>query len=298
MGNQNAKVRLAEVASRQSGRVSFRQMQRLGLAKRTIALWHSQGYLLRVLPHVYAVGHRASDRRADLVAALLYAGPGAALSHATGAWWLGLVDEPPREVHVSTPRRCRSQPGVIVHRERTLKRIWHEGLPVTTASQLLLDLAATEPLRVVRRAMAKADYQGILEIAALRSLLGRGRSGSATLKVAIRRHEPKLARTRSGLEVEFIELCERAGLAVPEINAYVEGWEVDALWRAQRIAVELDGYGNHRSPGQLKRDRRKELQLRSAGFIALRYSDEQLTHHRKEVLADLRRAGAPRDGAV
>jgi very-short-patch-repair endonuclease len=67
---------------------------------------------------------------------------------------------------------------------------------------------------------------------------------------------------------------------------------VDALWRAQRIAVEIDGPGNHRSPAQVRRDRRKDLALRAHGFTPLRYSDEQLNEHRNEVIADLRRARA------
>jgi very-short-patch-repair endonuclease len=64
---------------------------------------------------------------------------------------------------------------------------------------------------------------------------------------------------------------------------------VDALFRGAGVAVELDGHRNHRSPAQVKRDRRKDLALRSAGLIALRYSDEQLTEGSTDVLADLRR---------
>ena len=65
--------------------------------------------------------------------------------------------------------------------------------------------------------------------------------------------------------------------------------------RRQRIAVELDGYGNHHTRAQLKRDRRKELALRNAGLTPVRYAEEQL-ERRDEVIADLRRLGAPREG--
>jgi very-short-patch-repair endonuclease len=101
-----------------------------------------------------------------------------------------------------------------------------------------------------------------------------------------------LARTKSGLEIAFFELCESAGIALPEVNVRVAGWEVDALWRQQRIAVELDGHGNHRSPAQVRRDRCKELDLRAAGLTPLRYSDEQVAAEPQAVIADLRRAGA------
>lgn len=291
MGRHNAKVRLGQIAGRQWGRVSAAQIAALGGDRRVVADWKRQGYLHRVLPRVYAVGHSAPSYEADLAAALLYAGPGAALSHATAAHWLGLLDKPPRKIHVSTPRRCRSARGVSVHCRRSQARIWRRGLPVTPVPQILLDVAATEPRRRLRMTLANADYHDLLELGAIEAALGRGRHGSAQLREALAQHQPRLARTKSGLEVAFLELCEFAGIPLPETNEWVAGWEVDALFRTQHIAVELDGCGNHRSPAQIKRDRRKDLALRAAGFQPVRYSDEQL-EQRTEVIADLRRMGA------
>jgi very-short-patch-repair endonuclease len=53
--------------------------------------------------------------------------------------------------------------------------------------------------------------------------------------------------------------------------------------------VELDGYGNHHTPAQLRRDRRKEIALRQAGLNVVRYSEEQ-PDDRASVAAELRRA--------
>lgn len=289
MPRQNAKVRLGDVAGRQWGRVTWAQMQRLGVDRRAATEWSEQGYISRVLPRVWAVGHRAPSYEADLAAALLYAGPGAALSHATAAHWLGLLDERPRAIHVSTPRRCCSQPGVIVHGRRGEPRFWHRGFPLTSVPQILLDVAATESRRRLRMALANTDYRNLLNLQAIEAVLGRGRPGSAQLRAALAEHQPALARSKSGLEVTFFELCESRGMPLPELNVRVAGWEVDALFREQRVAVELDGYGNHRSPAQVKRDRRKELALRQAGLKPVRYSDELLTHHPSEVLADVER---------
>src|SRR5205823_1650214 len=100
---------------------------------------------------------------------------------------------------------------------------------------------------------------GLLNIQELNAALGRGRPGSARLRQALQSHQPRLARAKSDLEISFFELCEEAGFPVPEVNVRVAGWEVDVLWRDERIAVELDGYRNHRSPAQVKRDRRKEM---------------------------------------
>ena len=75
MTNQSSKVRLAHVASRQWGRVTWAQIEALGVPKSTVAAWLNQGYLHRRLPGVYAVGHSSGSIEADLAAALLYAGP-------------------------------------------------------------------------------------------------------------------------------------------------------------------------------------------------------------------------------
>jgi very-short-patch-repair endonuclease len=289
MRRQSSKVRLARVADRQWGRVTWAQIRTLGIDPKAVTDWLRQGYLHRRLPGVYAVGHACGSIEADLAAALLYAGPGAMLSHATAAWWWGLMDDRPPTIHVSTPRQCLCQPGITVHTRRKHRRVWHRGLPTTSIPQILLEVAATNPLRVLRRALAKADYAGILQPKAVAAHLGGGRPGSAALRVALAEHLPGLARTKSQLETLFLELCESARLPMPEINVRVAGWEVDALFREACVAVELDGHRNHRSPAQVKRDRRKELALRSAGFMPLRYSDEQLTDGRNDVLADLQR---------
>ena len=88
----------------------------------------------------------------------------------------------------------------------------------------------------------------------------------------MKRHLPLLARRRSPLEADFVFLCEAAGIPLPEVNVVVAGIRVDALWREQRLVVELDGAGNHGTPAQIERDRRNELRLRQLGMLVLRYT--------------------------
>lgn len=286
MSTENSKARVALVAGRQWGRVTRAQLEGLGIASSTIAMWLRQGYLHRVLPGVFSVGHTATSTEARFAEALLDAGPGAMLSHGTAAWWLGLLDENPSQVHVSTPRQVRSQRGIRVHGRRSCERITHKRLPTTTVPQTVVDFSGRASLRGVRRLLASADYKGILELDAIDAHLTRGRRGITNLRLALERHRPELARTKSRLERMLFEICEDQGWELPEVNEYAAGWQVDALWRDRGIAVELDGYGNHHTPAQLKRDRRKELDLRKAGLTPVRYSEEQL-EGKHEVIADL-----------
>ena len=296
MRNRIAKVHVAGLADRQHGRVGTAQLAALGVEPVAVARWVADGYLKPDLPRVYAVGHRAPSVEANVTAAVLYAGPGAMLSHATVLWWLGLIDHQPWPIQVSTPRRCQSLRGVKVHGRRTCEREWHKGLPTTTIEQALLDFAAVAPLDRVRFALANADHGKVLDVAALQVIAGNGRAGSTKLATALKRHEPKLARTRSPLERIFLPFCEAHGIPLPDdVNVWIEGVLVDAVWWERRLVVELDGKDNHSSWAQIQRDRSNELTLRGAGFDVLRYGTLQLEDEPKLVEDDLRRAhGLPR----
>ncbi|MBV8940723.1 MAG: DUF559 domain-containing protein, partial [Solirubrobacterales bacterium] len=168
--------------------------------------------------------------------------------------------------------------------------VWHRRLPVTTVPQTLLDFASVAPLRRVRHALAEAQYRRLLDFGAVNEVLGSGRPGSKKLRRTLDNHRPEFAYTRSELERRFFELCEAAGLPKPEVNATVLGLMVDALWRHQRVIVELDGEGAHGTAAQIGRDHERDLRLRAAGFTVLRYTWRQIIRHPDVILADLRRA--------
>jgi predicted transcriptional regulator of viral defense system len=287
MPNQNAKVRVRRLASRQWGRVSWGQLAALGIDRWTISSWVKQGYLHAKLPGVYAVGHDAPSVEGNLAAAVLYAGPGATLSHGSAAWWWGLIEDNPSTINVSTPRRCRSLPGIRVHQRRACARDRHKGMPVTDVAQTLLDFAAGASLNRVRVALANAEYRNRLDVAAVQAMAGRGRTGSTRLREALKRHEPRLARTRSPKEVAFLLLCEKYGLPLPEVNVRIDGWTADFFWRREGVVVEVDPHGNHHTPAQVDRDRRKDLALRATGLVVHRYSSAQVEQGQDAVAADV-----------
>lgn len=294
-GHRTQKVRVGKLAGRQFGRVTWAQLRSLGAAPGTIHRWVSSGYLTPVLPRVYAVGHLAADERARLFALILFAGPDAALSHATGAHWRGWLRYPDRDTHISTPRQIRTRvPGASFHGVREVQRELVDGIPCTTVTQTLLDLAATGPAALLHRALAQLDYERRLNADAIRAACGRGRPGSAALRDALAAYIPAMARTRSELEDEFLRLCARHGIPRPEVNARVHGIEVDAHWPAAALVVELDGAGNHASAAQRNRDQRRALRLRAHGVEVVRYTHHQVLHEAGLVAADLRRELARR----
>jgi hypothetical protein len=272
---------------RQSGRARHDQLRAIGIARSTISDWRRTGYLYPVLPRVYGVGHAAPSVEADLTAAVLYAGPGAMLSHGTAIWWLGLLKHPPSQIHVSTPRRVRSISNVVVHRERRIEREWRNGLPVTPASRAILDFAATGRSDLLRLVLANADYHDLLDVGGLQRMMGMGVDGTVALRAALAVHLPELAHTRSGDEILLLTFCETQNVPIPEMNVYIGRWLVDAVWWKQRVVVEMDGWPGHRTPAQLYADHERDLGLRAMNFIVLRYARRQFINTPAVVAGDL-----------
>jgi very-short-patch-repair endonuclease len=288
---RGAKVRVAELAERQWGVVTRVQLEESGLEAAGISRWQAERRLHRVHPGVFAVGHNSLAMEGVLAAALFYAGKGSALSHVTAAWWYGMLQAHPTRMHVSTPVRRSSLRRVCVHSRRSVDRVWHKRFPLTPPAHTLLDIAAVVRLMELRRALAEAEYRRLVTLAEVEAVLGRGKPGSAALRAALDCHRPQLAHTRSRMEERFVLLCERDSLTPPAVNARVAGWTVDAVWFDQRIAVELDSHAAHGTPAAMEEDRRRDLELRTAGYTVLRYTWRQLTDEWDLVGADLRRHG-------
>ncbi len=225
-----AKVRVAELAARQWGVVTRAQLEQCGLEAAGMSRWQDERRLHRVYPGVYAVGHACArnGRKAGRRLVLRRAG-GCAQSH-DGGVMVGNPASEPRRLHVTTPGKRVSLPGVRVHCRRSLERRWHERLPVTPPAQTLLDIASQVRFQELRRALAEAEYLKLLTMTEVEAVLGRGKPGSATLRAALECHNPRLARTKRGLEEKFLLLCERHSLTSPDVNVWVAGWLVDAVW--------------------------------------------------------------------
>lgn len=73
----------------------------------------------------------------------------------------------------------------------------------------------------------------------------------------------------------------------------VDGDEVDAVWRSQRVAVEVDGGAFHRTERARARDRAKGNRLAARGWRLLRFDWWDVSERRAAVAAALRAAGIP-----
>jgi very-short-patch-repair endonuclease len=82
--------------------------------------------------------------------------------------------------------------------------------------------------------------------------------------------------TRSGFEDDFRAFCRRFGLPRPRVNVRVAGHEVDALFAAQRLIVETDGWSFHRDRRTFESDRDRDADTLAAGFRTLRITWDRM----------------------
>ena len=290
--SRDLEARIAEVAGRQHGAISRGQLLDLGLGEDGIDHRLSVGRLVPLHRSVYGVGHRNRSRETTWMAGVLAGGPGAVLSHRpAGACW-GICPSSGR-LEVTVPQQKRPRRTIVFHHsalpqdERTVLN----GIPVTTVPRTLLDLAATLDQRQLERAINEAEIQQLWDKLSLDDLLYRyhRRQGTRNLRAALRKRREGATATKSDLEELFIRFADRTGLPRPETNTHIEGLEVDCVWRAQRVVIEVDSWEFHRTRAAFERDREKSRVLQAAGWRCVPVTYLQLEYTSAEVADDVRR---------
>jgi REase_MTES_1575 len=198
-------------------------------------------------------------------------------------------------------RRCRyPHPGEITE---------HEGIPCTTPARTLVDLAGLLGRESLRRAVAQAAVQRLLDLEALDLALSsaKGRRGIRTLRDLLLPWGDagtRVPRLRSLLEARLFPALIEAGLPRPRCNVRMrvlgEPLEIDLLWEEQRVAIEADGEETHGTPAAFQSDRRRDQILAAAGYRTARITWRQLEdelHATVDRIAQILRAQPPSRGS-
>jgi predicted transcriptional regulator of viral defense system len=207
----------------------------------------------------------------------------ALLSHRSAAEAMKLLELTGRAIHLTSPAKLRSRRDLTIHRATVPadERTTIDGLPATSLSRTLLDLAGTEGEGSLTRALRQAHFRRLTDSLSLPDLLERypRRRGSAVVRRVLDAGSYSL-RTRSPLEDRFLDFLSARGLPRPETNATLElsgeRLEVDCLWREQRLVVELDGLGAHGTVAAIEEDRRRDGLLQAHSFSVHRFTDRRL----------------------
>lgn len=256
-------------ASRQDEVVAVWQLRRAGWSEGKVKHHVRRGRWRRLHRGVFLLTSSAPTRRQLWWAAALTS-PSSYLSHGSGGACYGFHRFARGYEVITRPGSGgrRRHGGVLVFRSATLAEdvTRFEGIPITTAARVLVDLAVglddkrlgrafREAIRLkrttTRRALECADRH-------------RGAPGATRVAaLATRYAHVRYDRTRSDAEGRSLELVHDAGFEQPEVNVPVDGEEADLVFRDQRTIVEIDGPQFHLFRDE---DERKASRWRAAGF--------------------------------
>ena len=282
----------------QSGVVSRQQAYEAGFTAKAIDWRLRSGAWRRLHTGTYATFTGVPSREAKLWAAVLRAGPGAALSHETAAEIHGLTDKPSTRIHISVPTERRPGehrkiPGVVIHRSRGLVPEWHAPweLPRTSVEDTVLDL--------IGAARTFDDAYGWISIA-----VGRRRTTPQSLSKALA--DRSRIRWRSWIADALQDAAD--GIHSPLERNYVHGVErahglpkakrqakrrhgsgnryLDNVYEEYGVCVELNGVAAHPAEGRWRDTHRDNANL-VQGTATLRYGWPDTTKNRCRTAADI-----------
>jgi hypothetical protein len=156
-----------------------------------------------------------------------------------------------------------------------------------------LDVAALGERRLVERVLHEMRVHRITDLVSFDELIRRHpRKGGARLLRQVRASKVPVSVTRNEFEESFVAFLDEYGLPRAEMNAALalrgRFFEIDALWRAERLAAELDSRQVHDTDDGFESDRERDRVLLAEGWRTTRITWRQLRDSRAEVAADLR----------
>ncbi|HET7510069.1 MAG TPA: type IV toxin-antitoxin system AbiEi family antitoxin domain-containing protein [Solirubrobacterales bacterium] len=280
--------RLAQLAADQQGVVARKQLRGLGMSEAAIHRAVEAGRLHRLFRGTYAVGHARIGERGRLRAATLACGEGAVISHRSAAAILRLIDKGPAVIDVIAPgARGRKIDGIRFHRVRAPRPDevgTVAGIPCTSPSRTLVDLASVVGDWTLRSAFERAAQRRSLDIPEIERAIDPGRRGVGSLRALVeawRQAAPltKKGRLKSPLEAKVLPLLVQRHLPAPLLNAPVQiangRIEVDFLWPDHYFVLEADSRDFHGTHLAFERDRWRDRELMRAGYATLRVTHRQ-----------------------
>ncbi|MGH2938689.1 MAG: DUF559 domain-containing protein [Solirubrobacterales bacterium] len=288
------------LASEQQGIVSRDQLRGLGLGDRAISHALDRGWLRLVFHGVFAVGHGHLTVNARLLAATLACGEGSVVSHGTAAWLLGLGPWRPKEVDVIAPVEAGRKIAGIRRRfvpPPVGAEVWRRhGVLLTSPARTIVDCAGILDARGVGELIEQASVEVLLDVVAIdRVLDGPKRRGTRKLLRAVapwRRYRRGI-KIRSRMEAKLLPLLTEAALPIPQTNAKLrlggKVYEVDFLWREQKLVVETDGGRFHDNPAAGARDSNRNHALADGGYHLPRLGWEDLRDRPDQTMAEIAR---------
>ena len=269
------------------GLVTRQQLRRAGVGQRWLHRRLADGDLVQILPGVIAAAP-GQDPHLWMRAALLQAGPDAALTHVTALANWGLWRGPALPPHVAVPRPgARQATGMRIHTRPPGPWVVHNGLPTVEPCEALVAAAFDLSIDALRFVAMEAIWLGLMTPSDLAGTKGRPRQVMGKLRLLA---EEAAAGAESGGEAKYWRLLKESHLPTPRLQVWLQtarGWKrLDAYWDEIQLGVEIDGWENHGTKEAFGRDRRRQNAVHGTGAVLIQFSVDQVMNDPEYVLED------------
>jgi very-short-patch-repair endonuclease len=235
----------------------------------------------KILPGVYLLGHAPLSWKSRVMAAILWAGPGAVAAGRTAGALHDLRQGRTDVIEIAAPRKINSRNGIKVRHDPSLTqepKVFVDHIPVTRISKTILDLcgclgftASTEVVvdAVRRRKTTILDLARILD-----EVGGQGKGGTRHLRLILTERFA-FGVTDSDAEDLFIALAKRRGFSFTHHHVVRDPLftaELDFADLPTRSDIEVDGGRYHDDPVAVQRDKHRDNELIDRGWAVLRFT--------------------------
>ncbi len=273
---------LAAVAARQHSLLTLDDVVAAGGTRRhasgrvQVGRWdspHSGVYRIAGVPWTY---------EAEVMAAVLAAGPDAVASHRCAARLLG-IGFAKADPEVSVPRgQNRRTAGPLVHESTDLGRCTTRlisGIPVTDPARTLLDLGRYIGREALEWAVEQARREDLVDwpelIGCLAGHARQGRHGVRRLRTVIASGLSRTEVTDTDSELFALALIREHGLPEPKVHHRVYDGdrlvaELDLAYPDDLVDIEIDGFV-HNDPVVRQKDDARDHELRRLGWTVRRF---------------------------
>ncbi len=288
-------------AQNNAGIISRAEILALGMSATTLNRRVAEGWLVPVARGLYALPGVLLHERSLLMAATTALG--AVASHESAARLHTLDGLDPRRIAVSVPvRRSNRFPDVIVHQLTDLRQedvTDIHGIPTTTITRTIIDLAAVLPEEKLAEILDQAARRGMTTYSVvaedLESLARRGKGGVVKLRRVLAPRLGGVFVSESTLESRLLQVLTDGGLPRPDTQfrppwlRYMNG-RVDLAYPSAQVIVEGDSLKWHGTPEAFQADRQRDNLAQLAGWVILRFTWEDITKRPAYVVATVRQA--------
>ena len=297
-------INIHELAAAQHGLIATWQLRALGALRQEVdRMVKSDAWERRTIRVLARTGAPETDER-RLMAAVLDASPGAAVSGETAASVWGVPGYRLDPIHVDRHRGIsrRSSSIAVIHEvidlcPHHIKLV--EGIPIISPSRVVCELAASQAPARVERNLDWLWRQRLLDgrvfRRVVRDLAGQGRKGSRLLKELDAARGPGYVPTGSGLEMRFEQILASNG--EPPMRRQVdlgdnEEWcgRVDFKDPLLPLVVEIQSAKYHTALVDQAADTVRKGKLEAAGYLVLEVWDLDVWHHPRDVVERIHQA--------